>query len=113
LKQDGPWTYSGLINHIESFAGASDRNDISATFVQPFLTYITSSKTTFVLNSEATYDWQNKEWSIPINFMVNQMMMMGKRPVQMGAGVRYWAESSSIGAEDWGFRLNFVLLYPK
>jgi hypothetical protein len=45
--------------------------------------------------------------------MVNQMMMMGKRPVQIGAGVRYWAESSSIGAEDWGFRLNFVLLYPK
>jgi hypothetical protein len=113
LKQDGPWTYGGLINHVESFAGASDRNDISATFVQPFLTYITSSKTTFVLNSEATYDWQNKEWSIPINFMVNQMMMMGKRPVQIGAGVRYWAESSSIGADDWGFRLNFVLLYPK
>jgi hypothetical protein len=113
LKQDGPWTYGGLINHVESFAGASDRNDISATFVQPFLTYITPSKTTLVLNSEATYDWQNKEWSIPVNFMVNQMMMMGKRPVQIGAGVRYWAESSSIGADDWGFRLNFVLLYPK
>jgi len=27
--------------------------------------------------------------------------------------VRYWAESTSIGAEDWGFRLAVTLLYPK
>ena len=113
LKQVGPWSYGGLVNHIESFAGDSDRNDISATFVQPFLTYITSTKTTIALNTESTYDWKSKEWSVPINLMVNQMMMMGKRPVQVGLGLRYWAESAGIGADDWGLRLNFVLLYPK
>lgn len=32
LKQDGPWTYGTLVNHIESFAGEDDRTDISATF---------------------------------------------------------------------------------
>ena len=98
LKQSGPWTYGGLVNHIESFAGDSDRNDLSATFVQPFLTYITPSKTTFALNTESTYDWNNKEWAIPINFNVLQMLQIGKRPVQIGAGVRYWAKSTEIGA---------------
>ena len=113
LKQTGGWTYGALFNHIESFAGDSDRNDISATFVQPFLTYITDTKTTFALNTESTYDWQNKEWAIPVNFSISQMLVIGKRPVQVSAGVRYWAESTDIGAEDWGFRLAVTLLYPK
>jgi hypothetical protein len=113
LKQDGPWTYGGLINHIESFAGASDRNDISATFIQPFLAYVTPSKTTFSLNTESTYDWQSKEWAIPINVSVSQMLLVGKRPVQITGGVRYWAESTSIGADEWGFRLVVTLLFPK
>lgn len=113
LKQSGPWTYGGLVNHIESFAGDSDRGDVSATFVQPFLTYITPSKTTFALNAESTYDWESKQWSVPINFNVNQMLVLGKRPIQIGAGVRYWAQSTEIGADDWGFRLSLTLLYPK
>jgi len=113
LKQVGPWTYGGLFNHIESFAGDSNRNDISATFIQPFLTYVTDSKTTFALNTEATYDWESEEWAVPINFSVSQLLMAGKRPISVSAGVRYWAESTSIGAEDWGFRLAVTLLYPK
>ena len=81
--------------------------------MQPFLTYITPSKTTFALNTESTYDWESKEWSIPINFNVSQMLVLGKRPIQIGAGVRYWAQSTEIGADDWGFRLQLTLLYPK
>jgi len=74
LKQRGPWTYGALANHIESFAGESTRADISATFLQPFLTYITPSQTTFGLNTESTYDWENNNWSIPINFNVFQLL---------------------------------------
>lgn len=35
LKQEGPWTYGGLANHIWS-TGDSGANDISSTFMQPF-----------------------------------------------------------------------------
>jgi hypothetical protein len=113
LRQAGPWTYGALVNHIESFAGDSDRSHVSSTFIQPFLSYITSTKTTFSLNTESTYLWDGREWSIPINFNVSQMLLIGKRPVQIGAGVRYWAESSTLGAEGWGFRLQITLLFPK
>jgi hypothetical protein len=113
LKQQGPWTYGALANHIESFAGESSRADVSATFLQPFLTYITSTKTTFALNTESTYDWDNEQWSIPINLNVNQLLRIGNQMVQVGGGIRYWAESPAAGAEDWGFRLQFVLLYPR
>lgn len=55
LKQDGPWTYGALANHIWSVAGNSDRPDISSTFLQPFISYTTPDAWTFSLNTENTY----------------------------------------------------------
>ena len=56
-----------LANHIESFAGESTRADISATFVQPFISYITHTKTTLLITTESTYDWKGEQWSVPVN----------------------------------------------
>ena len=61
LKQTGPWTYGVLANHLESFAGDSKRTNVSATFVQPFLTYITAKQLTLALNTESTYDWEGDD----------------------------------------------------
>jgi hypothetical protein len=102
-----------LANHIESFAGDSDRNDISATLVQPFVSYITKTKTTFGVNTESTYDWETKDWSVPVNFTVNQLLKIGDQIIQVGGGVRYWAESPDNGPEDWGLRLQVTFLFPK
>ena len=44
LKQEGPWTFGFLANHIWSVAGDSDRADVSSTFLQPFLAYTTATK---------------------------------------------------------------------
>lgn len=113
LKQQGPWTFGGLANHIQSFAGDSDRADISATFLQPFVSYITPSQTTYAANSESTYDWETRNWSIPLNVTVSQLVRFGDQLVQVGGGVRYWVESPASGPEGWGIRLTFTLLYPK
>ncbi len=113
LKQQGPWTYGALANHIESFAGDSGRADISATFLQLFVAYITPSKTTYGLNTESTYDWERDQWSVPLNFTVNQLIKLGNQMVQVGGGIRYWPTSPGAGPGGWGFRLQFTLLYPK
>ena len=113
LKQSGPWTTGFLANHIASFAGEGSRDDINATFLQPFVSYITASKTTYSLNAEATYDWEASQWSIPLNLNVSQLIKIGNQPISIGAGVRYWAESPENGPEDWGFRLQVTFLFPK
>ena len=105
LKQVGPWTYGGLVNHIESIAGDS--------FLQPFLSYVTPRQTTFSLNLESTYDWEREDWSVPINFNVSQLLRFGNQLVQIGVGMRYWASSPEAGPEGWGVRFNLVLLYPR
>jgi hypothetical protein len=113
LKQTGPWTTGVLTNHIASFAGDSSRSDVNATFLQPFVTYITPSKTTIALNLESTYDWEADQWAIPVNFTVSQLLSIGDQPIQVGAGLRYWAESPDNGPDGWGFRIQVTLLFPK
>jgi hypothetical protein len=113
LKQDGPWTYGALANHIESFAGESGRPYVSSTLLQPFVSYITKTKTTFGVNLESTYDWRASQWSVPINLTVNQLLKVGKLPIQIGVGTRYWAESSDNGPEGWGWRMQLTFLFPK
>jgi hypothetical protein len=113
LKQVGPWTYGALVNHIESFAGEDDRADISASFVQPFVSYITKTKTTIGFSSESTYDWEGEQWSVPVNFTVNQLLKVGSQIIQVGGGIRYWADSPDNGPEGWGARLQLTFLFPK
>jgi hypothetical protein len=112
LIQEGPWTFGALGNHIWSFAGDGERDRVSQTFLQPFLNYTTPSATTFFLSTESAYDWQSEKWSIPINFGVNQLFTIGAQKIQIGGGLRYWAESPDAGAEGWGGRINLVFLFP-
>lgn len=112
LKQEHGWTYGILANHIWSFAGQSDTPDINATFFQPFLSYTTKTYTTFTLNTESTYDWENEEWTVPLNLMVAQLVKIGKMPVQFQIGGRYYADKPT-GGPDWGLRFTVVFLFPK
>ena len=114
LVQQGSWTVGVLSNHIWSIGSqsaptspacddyscvadpadaTSSRVGISATFIQPFISYTTKDAWTFGLNTESTYDWIAEKWTIPVNATVSKLVMFGKQPVSLGAGVRYWAES--------------------
>ncbi len=113
LKQDGPWTIGALTNHIWSFAGDDDREDINATFLQPFISYTTPKAWTFALNTESTYNWETEDWSVPINFVVSKLVKVNKQPIQLSAGVRYWADSPDNGPDGFGARLAITFLFPK
>jgi hypothetical protein len=113
LRQAGPWTVGALGNHIESVAGESQRADISATFLQPFVSYVTPKQTTYGFSTESTYDWKENQWSIPLAFTVSQLFKVGDQLVQVGGGIRYWADGPRRGPDGWGFRLQVTLLYPK
>ena len=113
LKQEGPWTMGALANHLWSITGDSDDGDISSTFVQPFLSYTTPTAVSFTLNSELTYDWENKEWSVPINLVVAKTTHIGRQAMQFGVGARYWADSPEGGPDGWGARAVVTFLFPK
>ena len=113
LKQHGPWTVGLLANHIWSVAGDDDRVDINATFMQPFVSYIAKTKTTFGLVTESTYDWENEAWSVPVIAQVSQMFKIGPQILQFSVGAKYWAESPDNGPDGWGLRAQLTFLFPK
>lgn len=113
LKQtDAGWTYGALANHIWSFAGDKDRADISATFLQPFLSKSLGEGRTISTALEATYDWENAQWTVPLNLGYSKVSKIGKQLVSYQGGVRYYLEAPDSGAQ-WGLRFTFTLLYPK
>lgn len=113
LRQDGPWTVGLLANHLWSVAGESERRDVNATFLQPFVTYVTRTRTTFAINSESTYDWQRSRWTVPINVSVSQLLRVGTQLFQVGVGARYWVDGPDGAPTGWGARLAVTLLFPR
>lgn len=113
LKQAGPWTVGGLANHIWSVAGDDDRNDVSQSFVQPFFTYTTEKAFSLTLTADSVYNWETKDWTIPVGVFAGQVFKLGSQIIQVGLGPRYYAESPDNGPEGWGARVNVVFLFPK
>jgi hypothetical protein len=113
LKQEGPWTYGGLANHLWKVGGEDDRPDLNATLLQPFVTYTTPKAVSMTLQTESTYDWESEQWTVPLVGVVSKVFSFGDQLVSLGAGVKYYAESTTGGPEGLGGRLIVTFLFPK
>jgi hypothetical protein len=113
LRQQGPWTYGALANHIWSFAGDDARQDINSTLLQPFLSYTTHTAWSYSIQTESTYDWKNSRWSVPINAAVSKVTKIGDQLVSVQGGIGYWLESPDSGADGLRFRLALTFLFPR
>jgi hypothetical protein len=112
LRQHGPWTYGFLTNHIWS-VGGSGAEELSNTFMQLFLSYTTKDAWTATLQTESTYDWRHSQWTAPVTVQVAKIVKIGGLPVNLGAGVRYYADSPTTGPHGWGARLVVTFVFPK
>ena len=112
LQQEHGWTYGVLVNHVWSFAGQESTPNVNSTFLQPFLSFTTKKHTTFSLNTESTYDWEGDQWTVPVNFMIQQLLKIGKQPIAFQIGYRHYAEKPD-GGPDWGLRFAVTFLFPK
>jgi hypothetical protein len=113
LTNRGRWTLGVLANHVWSFAGDDARQDLSNTFVQPFVSYTWPSAWTVSMQSESSYNWKSEQWSIPFNVSVSKLIRVGRLPVSLVAGVGQWLESPAAGPEGIRFRLQANLVLPK
>jgi hypothetical protein len=112
LRQDSGWTYGLLTNHVWSFAGDSDRSEVNATFLEPFLSFTTKTYTSLGVNTESSYDWKAEQWTVPVNVALTQMLKVGEQPISLQLGYRYFAEKPDYGP-DWGLRFQVTFLFPK
>ncbi len=116
LRQAGGWTYGGLITQTWSFAGDEDSKDVNATFFQPFVGYTTPKGWNYTLWTESTISWTRDSGdrnATQLYFTVAKVVRIGNLPVQFEAGPNYWISDTEVSPSGWGWRANFVLLFPK
>jgi hypothetical protein len=115
LEQTGPWTVGVLMNQIWSVVIEEHRSSLSQMFVQPFISYTTKTHTTFTIDTESTANWNassaDGKWTVPVIFQISQILKIGKQPISIQIGGKYYADTPRYGP-DWGVRFNFTLLYP-
>ena len=111
VKQQGPWTYGLLANHIVSVTGDDDRPDVESTFLQPFLS-LTNGSVTYTVNFEGTFDHEADEWTLPLNLSVSKVTRVGTQLLSFGGGVKFYTDAPD-SAPHWGIRANVTLLYPR
>lgn len=113
FRDSGPWTVGILVNHVWSLGGRSAGESISSTFVQPIASYTAGEAWSYTLQTESTYDWKMKQWSVPLEASVARLTKFGDQQVNLEAGVRYWAASPESGPRGLGFFFTTTLLFPK
>jgi hypothetical protein len=113
LKQEKiGWTRGILAHHLQSFAGTYTSPTVSSSYLQPFLSYTTHAYTTFGMNSESTYNWQSREWTVPVNAWVSQLVKLNNVPIQFLLGGRYYPQKPN-GTADWGLRFTVTFAFPE
>jgi hypothetical protein len=115
LKQIGGLTAGALMNQLWSVIISEHRSSVSQMFLQPFAAYTTKTHTTFTISTESTANWNassdDGKWTVPVIFQISQILKIGKQPISIQIGGKYYADSPRYGP-NWGVRLNLTLLYP-
>jgi hypothetical protein len=111
LSQQNGFTYGILANQLWSVAGNAGRRSVNATFLQPFLSYTWSTGTSVTVNTESTYDWTARQWTVPVNLLASQVINIGRQPLSLSLGGREYAVRPN-GGTDWGIRFVVTFLFP-
>jgi hypothetical protein len=113
LKQTANgWTYGGLFNHLVSFAGDDDRDEVRATLIQLFGAKRIGPGRTISAVVESTYDRETDQWTVPVNVAIAQVARIGKQMVSFQIGGGRYADGPEL-APDWGLRITTTLMFPK
>ena len=112
LKQNGPWTFGTLLNQVWSVAGNSARSDINLTYLQPFITHSSKTGTTFSLQSEISYLWPEKIWTVPLEAGVSQIVPLFGHYTSFGITGMYNLQSP-VNISKWSTRIGITLLLPR
>ena len=124
LVQPKPWTIGFLANDVWSVAGHSNftpegavnKPAVNQFLLQWFVNYNMAKGWYLTTSPIITANWRAPDdsgvWTVPFGGGVGRIMKIGFQPVNISAQF-YGNAVHPAGASSWGFRFQFVLLFPK
>lgn len=113
LMTEGPIVAGALVSQLWSFAGDSNRQDVSLLTVQPFFNYNFAGGWYATTSPIITANWQadSDQWTVPFGGGMGRVFRIGSQPVNASLQA-YWNAIKPEGAADWTLRAQMTLLFP-
>ena len=112
-KQTDTAVFGLFPNHIWDIAGWGD-NTINVTTIQAFATLLPGGGWNIGTAPIMTYNWENEQWTIPINLNVGKTVVLGGTPWKIGLEANYYVERPGAFAAEWmvGINISPVIKNP-
>lgn len=115
LVQPGWGTYGTLLRHLWSFAGDSDRRDVSQSLIEPFVNYNLDQGWYLISDSVITVDWKidkGDKVTLPLGGGVGKIFKVGDQPMNMRAEA-YYNVIHPDAAPNWTIGGVIQFLFPR
>ena len=108
-------TFGGLIRHLWSFAGESERASVNQSLIEPFLNYNLPKGWYLISDLIITANWQfesSNRWTVPLGGGIGKLFKIGNQAMNIRTEAYYnVAKPNSAPDWQWGFTIQF--LFPK
>ena len=115
LTIQGPWVAGLLVSQVWSFAGQSDRADVSFFLAQYFVNYNMDDGWYLVSAPIITSNWEassGNQWIVPFGAGAGKIFRIGKQPMNINMQAFYNAVKPDFGP-DWQFRFQLQFMFLK
>jgi hypothetical protein len=111
LTEVGQLSIGVLATQLVSIAGDADRDDVNLTQLQPFANLSVGGGQTLSANLEASYNWADEQWTVPLNLGYSKVFQVNGRTMKFQAGVRRYLVTPD-GGPEWGLRTGVTFVLP-
>ena len=108
-------TIGGLVRHLWSFAGDSDRDDVNQTLFEPFMNYNLPEGWYLIADIIITANWEasaSNTWTVPLGGGIGKLFKIGDQAMNARTEAYYNVEKPD-GAPDWQWGFTVQFLFPK
>lgn len=113
LYLKAPWTAGILAYQTWGVGGSSVAGTANNSYWQPFVSYVTKDAWTYSVNTQSSFNWDERRAQNPVNASISKLVMFDKMPVSFSLGARYYLSSVPEGPTGWGARFSVTFLFPK
>ncbi len=115
LTQPKPWTLGLLGRQLWSFAGASDRKNVSQFLMEPFINYNLKDGWYLLTDMVITANWNEpsgQKWTVPIGGGFGKLLNLGGQATNLRLE-SYYNVAHPDDAPDWSLGFTLQFMFPK
>lgn len=89
-----------------------ERPDVNLTDLQVVVRYRKSAVTNIGMAPNWQYNWETRQWSIPLGIGFDTLIKVGRLPAKIGLEGYYYVKQDDVFGPQWQLRFLFVPVIP-